>query len=98
MTEEEEQKALLKTSESQVTLRENQAKAEKAFLVAIEHNPEYALAYRELGFLYQDESRLADAAINYRHYLQLTADTSLDRLRIGRRLVEVEKLQAAPPH
>ena len=98
MTEEEEQKALLKTPESQVTLRENQAKAEKAFLAAIERNPEYALAYRELGFLYQDESRLADAAINYRHYLQLVAGTSLDRLRIGRRLAEVEKLQAAQSH
>ena len=98
MTEEEEQKALLKTPESQVTLRENQAKAEKAFLAAIERNPEYALAYRELGFLYQDESRFADAAINYRHYLQLVAGTSLDRLRIGRRLAEVEKLQAAPSH
>lgn len=98
MTEEEEQKALLKAPESQVTLRENQAKAEKAFLAAIERSPEYALAYRELGFLYQDESRFADAAINYRHYLQLVAGTSLDRLRIGRRLAEVEKLQAAAPH
>jgi len=98
MTEEEEQKVLLKTPESQVTLRENQAKAEKAFLAAIERNPEYTLAYRELGFLYQDESRFADAANNYRHYLQLAADTSLDRLRIGRRLAEVEKLQAAQPH
>jgi tetratricopeptide (TPR) repeat protein len=98
MTEEEEQKVLLKTPESQMTLRENQAKAEKAFLTAIERNSEYVLAYRELGFLYQDESRFAEAAINYRHYLQLAADTSLDRLRIGRRLAEVEKLQAAAGH
>jgi tetratricopeptide (TPR) repeat protein len=98
MTEEEEQKALLKTPESQATLKQNQAKAEKAFVAAIERNPDYALAYRELGFLYQDESRFADAAINYRHYLQLVAGTSLDRLRIGRRLAEVEKLEAAPPH
>jgi len=98
MTEEEEQKTLLKTPRGLGTLKENQAKAEKAFLAAIERDPNYALAYRELGFLYQDESRFADAAINYRHYLQLVADTSLDRLRIGRRLAEVEKLQAAPPH
>ena len=83
MTEQEEQKALLKTPEGQATLKENQAKAEKAFLAAIESNPQYALAYRELGFLYQDESRFADAALNYRHYLQLVADTSLDRLRIS---------------
>ncbi len=98
MTEQEEQRALLKTPEGQATLKENQAKAEKAFLAAVESNPQYALAYRELGFLCQDESRFADAAINYRHYLQLAADTSLDRLRIGRRLAEVEKLQAAMPH
>ena len=98
MSEQEEQKALLKTPESQATLKENQAKAEKAFLAAIESSPQYAPAYRELGFLYQDESRLADAAINYRHYLLLVADTSLDRLRIARRLAEVEKNQAALPH
>jgi len=98
MSEQEEQKALLKIPESQAMLKENHAKAEKAFLAAIESNPQYALAYRELGFLYQDESRFADAALNYRHYLQLVADTSLDRLRIGRRLAEVEKPQAALPH
>jgi predicted Zn-dependent protease len=98
MSEQEEQKALLNTPESQATLKENRAKAEKAFLAAIESDPQYALAYRELGFLYQDESRFADAALNYRHYLQLVADTSLDRLRIGRRLAEVEKPQAALPH
>lgn len=98
MTEEEEQKALLKSPASQATLKDNQAKAEKAFLTAIERNPDYALAYRELGFLYQDEARYADAAANYTHYLQLVADTSLDRLRIRRRLAEVEKLQAALQH
>ena len=98
MSEQEEQKALLKTPESQAILKENQGKAEKAFLAAIESSPQYAPAYRELGFLYQDESRFADAALNYRHYLQQVADTSLDRLRIARRLAEVEKLQAALPH
>ena len=98
MSEQEEQRALLKTPGGQATLKENQAKAEKAFLAAIESNPQYALAYRELGFLYQDESRFAEAAINYRHYLQLVADTSLDRLRIARRLTEVEKLQTEPRH
>jgi hypothetical protein len=98
MSEQEEQKALLKSPEGRATLKENQAKAEKAFLAAIESNPQYALAYRELGFLYQEESRFAEAAINYRHYLQLVADTSLDRLRIARRLTELEKLQADTPH
>jgi tetratricopeptide (TPR) repeat protein len=98
MTEQEEQAALLKISGGPATLKENQAEAEKAFLAAMESDPKYAPAYRELGFLYQDESRFADAALNYRHYLQLAADTSLDRLRITRRLAEVEKLKAAQPH
>jgi predicted Zn-dependent protease len=98
MTEEEEQKSLLKTPEGQAMLKENQAKAEKAFLAAIDCDPQYALAYRELGFLYQDEARFTDAATNYRQYLQLVANTSLDRLRIARRLAEVEKLQASPAH
>ena len=97
MAEQEEQKALLKTPDGQAMLKENQAKAKKAFLAATQSDPQYALAYRELGFLYQDESRFADAALNYRHYLQLVADTSLDRLRIARRIAEVEKLQAALP-
>lgn len=98
MSEQEEQMTLLKTPESQATLKENQAKAEKAFLAAIGSDPQNSLAYRELGFLYQDESRFADAALNYRQYLQRVANTSLDRLRIARRLAEVEKLQAALPH
>ena len=98
MTEQEEQKALLKIPVGQAALKENQGKAEKAFVAAIAIDPQYALAYRDLGFLYQDESRFADAAVNYKHYLQLVAGTSLDRLRIGRRLAEVEKLEAAAPH
>jgi hypothetical protein len=98
MTEQEELQTLLKISGGPATLKENQAKAEQAFLAAIESDPQYAPAYRELGFLYQDESRFSDAALNYRHYLQLVADTSLDRLRIARRLAEAEKLQAALPH
>jgi predicted Zn-dependent protease len=98
MTEQQEQKALLKTPVGQAALKENQGKAEEAFVAAIAIDPQYALAYRDLGFLCQDESRFADAAVNYKRYLQLVAGTSLDRLRIGRRLAEVEKLEAAAPH
>jgi tetratricopeptide (TPR) repeat protein len=98
MSEEEEQKELLKSPSGQATLKENQAKAEKAYLAAIAHEPEYALAYRDLGFLYQDESRFAEAAKNYTRYLELVGDKSLDRLRIRRRLAEVEKLQAGAVH
>ncbi len=72
-------------------MKENQDKAEKLFLAAIHNLPDYALAYRELGFLYEDESRFADAATNYQHYLQLVASTSLDRLRITRRLAQCQQ-------
>lgn len=93
MSEQQEQEALLKTPEGQATLKENQAKAQKAFLGAIQSDPQYALAYRELGFLYEDESRYSDAAANYQRYLQLVASNSLDRLRIKRRLLQCQNRQ-----
>jgi tetratricopeptide (TPR) repeat protein len=98
MTEEQEQHKLLSTPEGRATLQQNQAAAEKLFLAVIQDHPDYALAYRELGFLYEDESRYSDAAANYQHYLQLLASTGLDRLRIERRLAAIASRQAAEPH
>jgi predicted Zn-dependent protease len=98
MSEQQEQDALLKTPEGQATLKENQAKAEKAFLAANQIDPQYALAYRELGFLYEDELRYSDAAANYQRYLQLAASTSLDRLRIKRRLAQCQSHQTGQTH
>jgi predicted Zn-dependent protease len=98
MSEQEEQKALLKTPEGQATLKENQAKAEKAFLAANQIDPQYALAYRELGFLYEDELRYSDAAANYQRYLQLVPSTSLDRLRIKRRMAQCQNHQTGQAH
>jgi predicted Zn-dependent protease len=92
-TEEQEQEKLLRTPEGQAALRQNQTAAENLFLAAIQSHPDYAPAYRELGFLYQDEARYSDAAANYQHYLQLVASTSLDRYRIERRLSQVQSLQ-----
>jgi tetratricopeptide (TPR) repeat protein len=97
MTEQQEQEKLLQTPEGRAQLKDNQAAAEKDFLAAIQSHPDYAPAYRELGFLLEDEARYSDAATNYQHYLQLVANTSLDHLRIERRLAEVTKLEAAPP-
>ena len=94
MTMEEEQKKLLEQPGGQATLHDNHARAEKLFQGVIQSSPSFAAAYRELGFLYQDDGRYADAAGEYRHYLNLVASTSLDHLRIQMRLAEVEKLEA----
>ena len=64
----------------------------------IQEQPGYALAYREIGFLYEDETKYADAAANYQHYLQLIASTSLDRYRIERRLASIRSRQNAVAH
>ncbi|MGA2570464.1 MAG: M48 family metalloprotease [Terracidiphilus sp.] len=98
MTEEQEQQELLHRPGGPATLEANRAAAEKAFQSAIQSQPDYAIAYRELGFLYQDEARYSGAADNYRHYLQLVASTSLDRYRIERRLAQVLSLQAQQSH
>lgn len=98
LTEQQEQQRLLDMPGGRATLQHNQAAAEKAFLMAIEERPGDALAYRELGFLYEDEGRDADAAENYRHYLKLVANTSLDRYRIERRLAAIESRQTAASH
>jgi hypothetical protein len=98
MTEQEEQKKLLTKPEGRETLKANQAQSEKLFLAVIQSHPNYAAAYRDLGFLYQDEARYSDAAAQYHHYLDLVASTSLDHLRIEHRLAEVNKLEAAQAH
>lgn len=98
MTELEEQKKLLANPEGRETLKENQAQSEKLLHAVIQSHPGYAPAYRDLGFLYQDEARYGEAAAQYQHYLDLVAATSLDHLRIERRLAEVGKLQSAQAH
>lgn len=97
MTAQEEQKKLLERPEGQSVLHENRTQAERLFLGVIQSHPSYAASYRELGFLYQDEGRYADAALQYRHYLDLVASTSLDHLRVEMRLAEVEKLTTLQP-
>jgi len=94
LTEEQEQQKLASTPEGRATLQQNQAAAEKLFLAVIHDRPDDALAYRELGFLYEDESRFADASANYQRYLQLVDNTSLDRLRIERRLADCQSRQS----
>ncbi len=98
MSEQQEQQKLLSKAAGRATQKENQDHAEKLFLAVIQEQPNDSIAYRELGMLYEDEARYADAATNYRHYLQLAASTSLDRLRIERRLAQCESHQTAEGH
>jgi hypothetical protein len=98
MSEQQEQREMLRTPEGRAALQQNRADAEKFLLAAIAGHPDYAPAYRELGFLYEDEARYPDAAANYQHYLQMVASTSLDRLRIERRLSQLQSPQPQQPH
>jgi hypothetical protein len=93
-TEQEEQKKLLEKPEGQAAQRENRAQAEKLYLAVAQSNPAYADTYRDLGFLYEGEEKYPEAAEQYRRYLNLVAGTSLDHLRIERRLANVQKLIA----
>ena len=98
-TEQEEQKKLLEKAEGQAARKDNQAEAERLYLAVVQSTPGYADAYRDLGFLYEDEEKYPEAAAQYRHYLEMVAGTSLDHLRIERRLANVQKLMdltAAP--
>jgi beta-barrel assembly-enhancing protease len=97
-TEQEEQQKLLEKPEGKAALRENQAQAEKIYLAVLESNPSYADAYRGLGFLYEQQGKYSDAAAQYHHYLDLVAGTSLDHLRIERRLATVQKLIGLNPN
>jgi tetratricopeptide (TPR) repeat protein len=98
MTEQAEQTTLLAQPDGAATLRANQARAEELYLAVAQNHPDQADAYRELGFLYERQARYSDAAAEYRRYLDLVASTSLDYLRIQRRLAAIEKLAAPQPH
>jgi predicted Zn-dependent protease len=91
MTEEEEQKQLLKKRDGAATQNSNFGEAEKQYLEAITLDSKYPEAHRGLGFLYEQESKSVEAAREYRAYLAVSADTTLDHLRIERRLAQVEK-------
>ena len=97
-TEQEEQKSLLEKPEGQVALKENQAQAEKLYLGVAQGNPSYADAYRDLGFLYEQQGKYTEASAQYRHYLDMVSGTSLDNRRIELRLASVQKLISLAPN
>ena len=98
MTPEEEQKALSAKPEGQAALRDNEALAEQLYKGVIQSNPSYAAAHSGLGFLFEQEGKYNEAAIEYQTYLQMESGTSMDHLRIQRRLAAVQKLAGSPGH
>ncbi len=94
LTEQEEQKQLLSTTEGREALASNRSKAESLYFAAIAANPNSADPHRGLGMLYQEEARLTDAEREYREYLRLTSPKALDRLRIERRPEDVTERPA----
>jgi predicted Zn-dependent protease len=98
MSEGQEQQKLLSTDQGRATLKQNLAAAEKLFLSVIQEQPDNAIVYRELGFLYEDEGRYSDAAAKYQDYLKLLPANSLDRYRIERRLAQCQGRQTTEVH
>jgi tetratricopeptide (TPR) repeat protein len=95
MTPEEEQAKLLSRPGGAAVKKANEATAEKLYLEAITQQSSLPAAYRGLGMLYQDQSRNAEAAREFRRYLELVPADAPDRLRIERRL---DRLRAAKEH
>lgn len=96
MTPEEEQKKLREKPEGQSALRDNEALAEQLYKSVIQSSPNYAAAHSGLGFLFEQEGKYNDAVSEYQTYLQMEAGTSMDHLRIQRRLAAVQKLAGSP--
>lgn len=95
LTADEEQRVLLATPAGKAALEANQTEAEALYREAIAADPRLPDPHRGLGMLYQDEGKLADAAREYRNYLDLAPREAPDRLRIERRLEA--SLRVAPP-
>jgi cytochrome c-type biogenesis protein CcmH/NrfG len=70
--------------------------AEQLYKSALQGDPGYADAHRGLGFLFEQEGRFIDAATEYQAYLSMVAGTSMDHLRIERRLAAVQKMPGSP--
>jgi predicted Zn-dependent protease len=96
MTPEEEQSKLREKPEGETALRENEELAEQLYKGVIQSNPNYAAAHSGLGFLFEQEGKYNEAAIEYQTYLQMESGTSMDHLRIQRRLAAVQKLSGSP--
>jgi len=98
MTPEEEQTKLRDKPEGEAALRENEALAEQLYKGVIQSDPNYSAAHSGLGFLFEQDGKYNEAATEYQTYLQMESGTSMDHLRIQRRLAAVQKLSGSPGH
>jgi Zn-dependent protease with chaperone function len=98
MTPEEEQNKIREKPEGQAALHDNEVLAEQLYTSVIQSNPSYAAAHSGLGFLFEQEGKYNEAAIEYQTYLQMESGTSMDHLRIQRRLAAVQKLTGLQGH
>jgi len=96
LTPEEEQAKLLAKRGGPDVMKANEAAAEKLYLDAIARQPSLPAAHRGLGMLYQMESRNEDAAREFRRYLELAPADAVDRLRVQRRLAQLDKIREQP--
>jgi tetratricopeptide (TPR) repeat protein len=89
-TAEEEEKELLTTPSGQQAAEGNRQKAEQLYRDAIHINPALPDSYRGLGMLFEHTGKTQEAIDQYKEYLRL-APEALDRLRIQRRVENLEK-------
>jgi predicted Zn-dependent protease len=89
LTLQEEERALAATPEGEEWRKTNYVEAEKLYRRAIESEPNYALAWRGLGELFEKQSQAQQSIEAYRKYLELLP-AAMDRLMIMRRVKALE--------
>lgn len=83
-TREQREAELLETPEGQAAFAENLGRAEVRYRDALALNPEFAVAYRGLGEVYERLGRARAAAEAYLRYVQLEPEAADRRIIINR--------------
>jgi beta-barrel assembly-enhancing protease len=89
MTPQEYEKALVESPGGHQTLESNERFAEKNYEKAGEISPELPGPHKGLGYLYEQENKAAQSAVEFRKYLELDS-SAVDAPQIRRRIAEVE--------
>jgi len=93
LTLQEEERTLAATPSGKEMQKANYAEAEKLYRRATQLEPNYALAWRGLGELYEKQSQSQQSIEAYRKYLELQP-AAMDRLMIMRRVKALESKTA----